>query len=86
MGWLGLAAAAAAAVCLALPWPGMFAAMGLAIAAIGTGLAGWRRRHDPGPARLAGAAALTAGTTALILASVKYALTLAAIGRIEALL
>ncbi len=86
MGWLALIAACAGAVCLALPWPGMFLAMGFGIGAIGTGLSGWRRRADPGPARLAGAGAITIGAVALLLAGVKYGLTLVAIGKIEGLL
>jgi hypothetical protein len=86
MGWLAFIAACAGAGSLALPWPGMFVAMGLGIAAIGTGLTGWRRRADPGPARLAGAGAITIGAAALLLASLKYGLTLVAIGKIEALL
>ena len=86
LGWLALCAAFAGAVCLALPWPGMFLAMGLGIAAVGTGITSWRRRADPGPARLAGAGAITIGAAALLLASVKYGLTLVAIGKIEGLL
>jgi hypothetical protein len=85
MGWLALCAAFAGALCLALPWPGLFAAMALGIAAIGAGLAGWRRRTDPGAARLAGAGAITLGTMALLLAGTKYVLTLLAISRLEQL-
>jgi drug/metabolite transporter (DMT)-like permease len=86
LGWLGLGAAFAGALCLALPYPGMFLSMGLAIAALGTGLAAWRRRSDPGPARMAGAGALTVGSIAFLLAGAKYVLTLLALSRIEALL
>ncbi|HTM19188.1 MAG TPA: hypothetical protein VL172_01730 [Kofleriaceae bacterium] len=86
MGWLALTAASAATLCLALPWPGLFVALGLAIWSIGSGITGWRRRRDPGPARLAGAGAITLGALTLLLGSAKYVLTLLALSRLQALL
>jgi len=79
-----LAVAAAVAACL--PLPGMFVAMSLGIGAIGIGLAAYRRRADPGGRRLWGAGAIAVGGAALILAALRYALTLTAVGTIESLI
>jgi hypothetical protein len=86
MGWFALVTALAALVAAVLPAPGMFLAMGLGISALGLGWAGYRRRDDAGPRRLAGAAGLAIAVLALGLAGVRYGLTLAAVDRLERLL
>jgi hypothetical protein len=83
---IALIAAAAAVVCAALPSPGLFAAIGLGIAAIGTGWVGYRRPDAPGFARLAGAAALTVGAMGCVLGVLRVALALAAIDHVDYLL
>jgi len=83
---LALVCAAGAAVSAALPWPGMFVAMGLGIAAIGFGVVGWRRREAPGARRLVGAAAIAVGGLGLALGVLRFTLTLLAIDKLEALL
>lgn len=85
MGWFALVLGAAAMIAVFLPSPGMFLAMGLGIAGIGVGWVAYRRRADGGP-RLAGAAAITLAGLGLALALVRYALTLAAVDRIERML
>ena len=85
MGWFALALAVAGALCVALPNPGMFIAMGLGMFATTAGFIGYRRRRDPGTARLAGAGAMAVGIWALILSGTKYGLTLVALSRLEQL-
>jgi hypothetical protein len=75
---LGLCAAA-------LPSPGLYAALGLGIAAIGLGWLSFRRRELSGPARLGGAAAMTLGGAALSLGALRVVIVLAALGHIERL-
>ena len=86
MGWLALVLGAGAIVAALLPAPGMFVAIALGIAGIGVGWVGYRRRAEPGPRRLAGAAGIAIGALALALAIVRYGLTLAAVDRIERML
>jgi hypothetical protein len=83
---IALIAAAGAVACAALPSPGLFAAIGLGIAAIGTGWLGYRRPGEPGFARLAGAAAVTVGAVGCLLGALRVALALAAIDRVDLLL
>ena len=83
---IALIAATGALACAALPSPGLFAAIGLGIAAIGTGWLGYRRPGEPGFARLAGAAALTVGAVGCLLGALRVALALAAIDRVDRLL
>ncbi len=83
MGWFALVIALLAGLAAVLPNPGMFLGMGLGILAIGTGLVGYRRRAAAGSARLAGAGAITVGAVALLLSLGRYALTLAAVSRLE---
>jgi hypothetical protein len=83
---IALIAAAGAVACAALPSPGLFAALGLGIAAIGTGWLGYRRAGEPGFARLAGAAAVTVGAVGCLLGALRVALALAAIDRVDRLL
>ena len=86
MSALALLCAAGAAVSAALPWPGMFVAMALGIAAIGLGVVGWRRREAPGARRLAAAAAIVLGGLGLALGALRFTLTVLAIDKLEALL
>jgi hypothetical protein len=86
MSRVALIVACAAVVAAALPSPGLYAAMGLGIAAIGTGLAGYRRRDTPGVARLGGAAAIAVGAVGLVLGTVRVAIALAAIDHLERLI
>ena len=78
--------AVAGAIAVALPAPGVFLAMALAIGAVGTGWVAYRRRSAPGPRRLWGAAALTVGLLVLVLAGLRYGLTLAAVDHLETLI
>jgi hypothetical protein len=80
---LALALAFGAVIAAGLPAPGQFVAVGLGIAAIGTGRVVYTRRTLPGSVRLAGAAALTVGCIGLMLGLVRGAITFAAIGHIE---
>lgn len=86
MARVALLLAAGAVVGAALPSPGLFAAIGLGIAAIGTGWLGYRRPGGPGFPRLAGAAAITAGAVGCLLGTLRVMLALAAIDRIDRLL
>jgi hypothetical protein len=86
MGWLGLLIGLASVVAALLPAPGMFVAMTLGIAGLGVGWVGFRRRGTPGAPRLAGAAAIVLAGLGLAMAILRYALTLAAVDRIERLL
>jgi len=83
---IALVAAAGAVACAALPSPGLFAAIGLGIAAIGTGWLGYHRPGEPGFAPLAGAAAVTVGAVGCLLGALRVALALAAIDRVDRLL
>ena len=86
MARIALVLALGAVVAAALPSPGLFAALGLGIAAIGTGWLGYQRPGDPGSRRLLGAAAITAGAIGLVLGALRVALALAAIERIDRML
>ena len=83
---LALVVAVGALIAAAVPSPGLFVALGLAIAAVGTGWVGYRRVGDPGFRRLAGAAAITIGAIAGVLGLVRVVLVLAAIGRVDQLI
>ncbi|MEO8702560.1 MAG: hypothetical protein ABI867_21120 [Kofleriaceae bacterium] len=80
---LALALAFGAVVAAALASPGQFVAIGLAIAAIGTGRVVYARRTLPGAARLAGAAAIAIGAIGLVLGVVRVVVTLVAISHLE---
>jgi len=86
MARIALVAALGALVSSALPSPGLFAAIGLGIAAIGTGWLGFHRPGDPGFRRLAGAAAITAGAIGCLLGALRVLLALAAIDHVDRLL
>jgi hypothetical protein len=85
MARIALLVAAGAVVAAALPSPGLFVAIGLGIAAIGTGWLAFRR-PGPGFARLAGAAAVTVGALGCVLGMLRVALALAAIDHLDRLL
>lgn len=85
MALVSLALAVAALVAGALPHPGMFLAIGLAIAAAGSGWIGWRRRGAPGAQRLASAVGLGIAAIALALGGARYAITLFAVTRLAGL-
>jgi hypothetical protein len=78
--------ALAGAIAVALPAPGVFLAMALAIGAVGTGAVAYRRRGSPGQGRLWGAAALTVGGLVLVLAALRYGLTLAVVDHLETMI
>lgn len=82
---VALVLATLALVAAALPAPGQYLALGLGIAATGTGRIAYSRRALPGLARLAGAAAITIGCLAVLLGGLRVAITLAAIGHLERL-
>jgi hypothetical protein len=81
-----LALAVAGCLAVVLRAPGHFLAIGLAIAAIGTGLVGYQRRGVPGQLRLVAAGAITLGCLALLLGTVRVVLVLAAIDHVGNLL
>jgi hypothetical protein len=85
MARIALLVASGAVVAAALPSPGLFVAIGLGIAAIGTGWLAFRR-PGPGFARLAGAAAVTVGALGCVLGMLRVALALAAIDHLDRLL
>jgi hypothetical protein len=83
LGWLALALAVVGVAAVALPGPGMYGSMALGILGVGVGLVGYRRRVDPGPARLAGAGGMAMGLIALTLGLTRYGLTLVALRKLE---
>jgi hypothetical protein len=83
--FVSLALALAALVAGALPHPGMFVAIGLAIAAAGMGWLGWRRRGAPGAQRLTAAVGLGVAVIALALGGARYAITLFAVTKLTAI-
>ena len=83
---LALACAAGALVAVALASPGQYVALGLAIAAIGTGRIAFSRRQSPGPVRLAGAAAMAIGVVGVLLAAVRVVIALVAISHLDQLI
>ena len=85
MGRTSLGLATIAIVCTALPNPGMFVGLGLAVFACVAGWLAYRRRDDPSPARLAGAGGLFISVLALSLNGAKFGLTMAALSRLESL-
>jgi hypothetical protein len=73
-------------VAAGLPSPGLYLAIGLGIAAIGIGRIAFRRRDQPGAARLAGMTAIAIGVLGLLLGGVRVAIVLAALGHIDRML
>jgi hypothetical protein len=86
MAHVALVVAFGAVIAAAVPSPGLFLAIGLGIAAIGTGWLGYRRRGAPGFTRLAGAAAITVGAIGGLLGTLRVVLALAAIDHLDRLL
>jgi hypothetical protein len=86
MPWFALALGAASLVSALLPSPGMFVAMGLGIVGVAAGWSAFRQHRARGGRRLLGAAALAIAALGLALASARYALTLAAVDRLERML
>jgi len=85
VGPFALVLAVVAVTAAALPYPGVFVAMSAGIGAAGLGMVAWRRRGGPGPARLAGATGIGLAGLALLVAGARYAVTLAAVSRLTAL-
>jgi hypothetical protein len=83
---LALVVALCAMIAAALPSPGLYVAIALGIAAIGTGWLGYRTRVAPGFRRLAGAAAITIGAMSCSLGMLRVVLALAAIDRLDQML
>ncbi|MDB4954361.1 MAG: hypothetical protein JWO36_1930 [Myxococcales bacterium] len=83
---LALTLAFGAMFAAGLPSPGLFAAIGLGLAAIGCGWVGYARRAAPGATRIASAAAVTVGTLGLLLGAARVVIALAAIDRIDRML
>jgi hypothetical protein len=83
---LALACAVGSLVAACLPSPGLFVALGLGLAAIGTGWVGFSRRDAPGVVRLGGAAAITLGGLGFALGAVRVALVLLAISHVDGML
>ena len=75
-----------AVVAAGLPSPGLYLAIGLGIAAIGTGWLAFAERSAPGGARLAAAAAITVGVIGVLLGGVRVVMVLGAIDRIDRML
>lgn len=80
-----LCAALAIAAALA-PAPWHLAALGLAIAALATGIDGYRRRANPGPIRLRAAAGAFIGGAVLLIGVTKVVITAVAIRHLAAAL
>lgn len=83
---LALVLAFGATIAAGLPSPGLYAAIGLGIAAIGTGWLAYAQRGAPGAARLTAAAAITVGTLGVLLGSVRVVMVLGAIDRLDRML
>ena len=86
MARLALVVAFGAMVAAGLPSPGLFAALGLGLAAVGLGWVGFRKKGSPGRERLAGAAAMTVGVIGCLLGAARVAMALTALDHISRLL
>ena len=86
MSRLALTLAVAAMAAAGLPSPGLYFAIGLGIAAIGSGWLAYTQKSAPGARRLAGAAAITVGALGVLLGSARVVMTLVAIDRIDRML
>lgn len=86
MSRLALVLAFGAMLAAGLPAPGLYAALGLGLGAVGTGLAGFHRRETRGSARLAGAAAVAVGALGSLLGAARIAIALAALDHIDHML
>ncbi len=70
-------------ICLLLPHPALFVAMGGAILGSTMGWIGYKNREICPKRRLIGAGAAAIGTCMLLLTGLKYGVTLVALSRIE---
>jgi len=86
MSRLALTLAFAAMLAAGLPAPGLYLAIGLGIAAIGTGWLGYTQREAAGARRLLAAAAIMVGVLGLLLGVTRVVMTLVAIDRIDRML
>jgi len=86
MSRLALLLAFGATLAAGLPSPGLYCALGLGIAAIGTGWLAYAQRSAPGARRLAGAAAIMVGAIGVLLGTARVVMTLVAIDRIDRML
>jgi hypothetical protein len=86
MARLALVFAFGAMLAAGLPSPGLYFAIGLGFAAIGTGWLGYARKHVGGMTRLAAAAAMAIGVLGVLLGSVRVVMVLAAIDRLDRML
>ena len=86
MSRIALTLAFGAMLAAGLPSPGLYLAIGLGIAAIGSGWLGFTQRSAPGARRLASAAAITVGVLGVLLGSARVVMTLVAIDRIDGML
>ena len=82
---LPLALAVGAIVAAMLPSPGLYLALGLGIAAGGTGWLAFSAQRTPGMSRLGGAAAMALGGLGFTLGAIRVGLTLAALGHLDRL-
>jgi hypothetical protein len=69
-----------------LPSPGLYAAIGLGIGAIGAGWLGYARKVSPGASRLASAAAIAVGVLGVLLGTVRVVMVFGALDRIDRML
>jgi hypothetical protein len=83
---LALVLAVGAVIAACRPDPGQYAAIGLGIAAIGTGWIAYARHALPGLARVAGAGAIGLGAIGLVLGAARVVLALAALGHLDGLI
>lgn len=83
---LALVLAFGAMLAAGLPSPGLYAALGLGIGAIGAGWLGYARKAAPGASRLASAAAMAIGVLGVVLGSVRVVMVLGALDRIDRML
>jgi hypothetical protein len=80
---LALVLAVGALIAATLPSPGLYLALGLGLAAVGTGWSAYGDRAAPGFARLGAAAAITLGVIGFLLGALRVVLALAAISHID---
>ncbi len=81
---LGFAIAAVVAACV--PTPGLYLALGFGLAAVGLGVAAYRRRELPGRIRLVAAAAVTLGCLGSLLGAARVVFVLSAIAHVDRML
>ena len=79
---LALLLAFGAMLAAGLPSPGLYLAIGLGVAAVGTGWLGYANRSARGTARLAAATAMAVGLVGVALGTARVLMVLAAIDRL----